>query len=56
MSKTLQCPYCKQPMRLTSGNIIYSYWVCKNCKKEFEFNIFTEEFTDEEEIKDNIYE
>lgn len=52
MNKTLQCPYCKQLMHLISRNIMFNYWICKNCKKEFEFNIFTKEFTDEEEIKE----
>ena len=43
----LKCPYCKIPMRLTCGNPGFSYWSCENCHKEFEFNIQTEQFTDE---------
>lgn len=43
----LKCPYCKIPMRLTCGNSGFSYWSCENCHKEFEFNIQTEQFTDE---------
>ena len=44
---TLKCPYCKIPMNLISGNYVFSYWECKTCHKEFEFNVWTEEFTDE---------
>lgn len=43
----LKCPYCKNPMRLTCGNPGFSYWFCKVCNKEFEFNVWTEKFTDE---------
>ena len=41
----LTCPYCKNPMRLTCGNPVFSYWFCKVCNKEFEFNVWTERFT-----------
>ena len=43
----LKCPYCKTPMNLMCGNPIFSYWGCETCHKEFEFNVWTEEFTDE---------
>lgn len=41
----IECPYCNKPMRLIMGNPIFTYWICKNCKKEFEYNIFAEKFT-----------
>ena len=41
------CPCCKDFMRLTCGNPVFSYWVCKNCNKEFEYNVFWEQFTKE---------
>ena len=41
------CPCCKDFMRLTCGNPIFSYWICKNCNKEFEYNVFWEQFTKE---------
>lgn len=44
---TPKCPYCKIPMNLISGNPVFSYWGCETCHKEFEFNVWTEEFTDE---------
>lgn len=43
----LKCPYCKIPMNLMSGNPVFSYWECETCHKEFEFNVWTEKFTDE---------
>ena len=43
----LKCPYCKTPMNLICGNPVFSYWECETCHKEFEFNVQTEEFTDE---------
>lgn len=50
MFKGQKCPYCKTHMRLTCGNVAFSYWLCNNCNKEFEYNIWTEKFTDEEDI------
>lgn len=33
----LECPYCKQPMNLIDGYLTLSHWLCKKCKKEYEF-------------------
>lgn len=33
----LECPYCKQPMNLIYGYLTLSHWLCKKCKKEYEF-------------------
>lgn len=41
----LKCPYCKTPMNLMSGNLVFSYWECETCHKKFVFNVWTEEFT-----------
>lgn len=43
----IECPYCNKPMRLIMGNPVSTYWICKKCKKEFEYNIFWETFTAE---------
>lgn len=51
MPKMLKCPHCGQTMRLSCGNPIFSYWECHPCKKNFEFNVWTEKFTDEENMK-----
>lgn len=50
MATTLKCPRCNRPMYLTCGNAVFSYWKCSKCQKAFEFNVWTEEFTDEENI------
>ena len=34
----LKCPYCKQPMNLIDGYFTLSHWLCKKCKKEYEFD------------------
>ena len=34
----LKCPYCKQPMNLIDGYLTLSHWLCKKCKKEYEFD------------------
>ena len=34
----LKCPYCKQPINLIDGYLTLSHWLCKNCKKEYEFD------------------
>ena len=34
----LKCPYCKQPINLIDGYLTLSHWLCKKCKKEYEFN------------------
>ena len=50
MEKSLEgihCPYCDKPMKLIMGNPAFTYWLCKNCKKEFEYNVHTEKITDE---------
>lgn len=33
----LKCPYCKQSMNLIDGYLTLSHWLCKKCKKEYEF-------------------
>jgi transposase-like protein len=43
----IHCPYCDKPMKLIMGNPAFTYWLCKDCKKEFEYNIYTEKITDE---------
>ena len=43
----LKCPHCKQSMRLVSGYLIFTYWFCENCKKEYEFDGNLEHITDE---------
>ena len=47
MITTLCCPYCHKPMIWLGGNLIFSYWICKHCNIEFEYNIWTETFYDE---------
>ena len=34
-------------MKLISGYLIFSEWLCKNCKKEYEFNGNLERIVDE---------
>lgn len=34
----LKCPYCNQSMKLISDYLIFSYWLCKECKKEYKFD------------------
>ncbi len=43
----LRCPHCNTPMRLLAGNPAFTYWLCKCCWAEFEYNIFSERFEDE---------
>ena len=43
----IHCPYCDKPMKLIMGNPAFTYWFCKDCKKEFEYNIYTEKIIDE---------
>ena len=43
----IHCPYCDKPMKLIMGNAAFSYWLCTNCKKEFEYSVYTEKITDE---------
>lgn len=45
---TLKCPYCKIPMKWNWGKQIFSYWTCKKCNKNFEYNVLLEQFTGEE--------
>lgn len=54
MPRMLECPHCGKPMHLTSGNPIFSYWECLPCKKAFEFNVWTEKFTDEEDMRSSM--
>lgn len=35
---SLKCPYCKQSMNLIDGYLTLSHWLCKKCKKEYEFD------------------
>ena len=50
----IKCPYCNKPMRLTMGDPVFTYWVCKNCKKEFEYNVILEEFNAEAPAQDKL--
>jgi hypothetical protein len=34
-------------MRLIEGNPVYTYWLCKCCWKEFEYNTLSEQFENE---------
>ena len=43
----LKCPRCNTPMRLIEGNPAFTYWLCKHCWMEFEYNIFSELLEDE---------
>ena len=47
----IKCPYCNKPMFLIMGNPVYSYWLCENCNKEFDYNIFWETITAETDSK-----
>ena len=42
----LECPDCFKSMILIAGNPGFSYWVCLQCQNEFEYNVFTECFSD----------
>lgn len=44
---TPKCPYCRTRMNLISRNLVFSYWGCETCHKEFEIHIQTEQFTNE---------
>lgn len=50
----IECPYCNKPMHLTMGDPISTYWICKNCNKEFEYNVFWETFTAEAPAQDRL--
>jgi transposase-like protein len=43
----IKCPYCKTPMRLLGGNPVFSYWLCKHCWMEYEYNAILERLEDE---------
>lgn len=43
----LKCSYCREIMKLICGNQCFTYWICRRCKKEYEYNIITEAFSDE---------
>lgn len=45
----LRCPNCDISMRLMCGNACFSYWFCKTCHTDFEFDIIAEQFTDKKE-------
>ena len=47
MLEGIHCPYCDKPILLIMGNPCFSYWLCKECRKEFEYNVFNEKITDE---------
>ena len=47
MATWLKCPHCNTSMRLLAGNPAFTYWLCKCCWTEFEYNIFSERFEDE---------
>ena len=38
----IKCPYCNKLIYLIMGNPAFTYWICINCKKEFEYDIFWE--------------
>ena len=50
----LKCPDCLKPMILVAGNPGFSYWVCLKCENEFEYNVFTEYFTDKVHAADYL--
>ena len=43
----LKCPHCKKPMQLIDGYFYITHWLCKTCKKEFEFDGYQECITAE---------
>ena len=47
MATWLKCPHCNTPMRLIEGNPVYTYWLCKCCWMEFEYNTLSEQFENE---------
>lgn len=47
MATWLKCPHCNTPMRLIGGNPVYTYWLCKSCWMEFEYNTLSEQFENE---------
>jgi hypothetical protein len=47
----LRCLHCDQPMIWLGGNPVFSFWNCQKCRKEYSFNIWTEIFEDEIDIK-----
>ena len=50
----IKCPYCNKPMRLIMGDPVYTCWICIDCKKEFEYNVFWEKFTAEAPAQDKL--
>ena len=55
MNKKLEgihCPYCDKPMKLIMSNPAFTYWLCKDCKKEFKYNVYTEKIIDE--VRSNL--
>lgn len=52
----VKCPHCNEPMRLLGGYIYFTYWVCKDCKKEFEYNGDIEKITAEAPAQEKILE
>lgn len=47
MVTPLKCSYCGEIMKLICGNPCFTYWICKRCKEEYEYNVITEEFSNE---------
>jgi transposase-like protein len=47
MATPLKCPYCGEIMKLICGNPCFTDWICRRCKKEYEYNVIREEFSDE---------
>ena len=47
----LKCPHCNQPMQLIEGNPVFTYWLCKHCNKEFEYDIWEEKFNAEKDLE-----
>lgn len=43
----LKCPHCEQSMKLVGGYLIFTYWLCENCKKNYEFDGNLERIIDE---------
>jgi DNA-directed RNA polymerase subunit RPC12/RpoP len=54
MMTGIECPYCNKPMRLIMGNPVSTYWICKKCKKEFEYHVFWETFTAEAPAQEKL--
>lgn len=54
MPELLKCPHCGKPMKWIMGNAIFSYWDCIPCNKSFEYDVWTEKFTDEVEMRSPV--